>query len=81
MVDRSAVEMMRHAIGWPTRLAARNAYCATKPSMEWSQWTGLVALGLARFGFVINDGTSQYFHVTDRGREYLNELACNEVTK
>lgn len=75
--DKNAVEMMRHAIGQ----GGRNHYCAEKPSMEWSQWCGLVVIGLARFGLVINDGRDQYFHVTDRGREYLNELACDNAAR
>ena len=63
-----AVEMMRHA------LARQNAYCAERHTLEWSAWSGLVVLDLARAGKVINDGRDQYFHVTNRGRGYLAKL-------
>jgi hypothetical protein len=68
--ERKALEMMRHAVGW----LFRNAYCAERTSMEWAQWSGLVTLGLARFGPVINDGRDQYFHVTPMGISYLAKM-------
>jgi hypothetical protein len=72
--ERHGVEMMRHATGW----LHRNAYCAERSSLEWSQWSGLVVLGLARFGAVINDGRDQYFHVTPMGVAYLAKLEAPE---
>jgi hypothetical protein len=68
--EPSAVEMMRHAVGYP----GRNFYCCERHTMEWSQWSGLVNLGLALFGAVINDGQDQYFHVTPEGLAYLKKL-------
>jgi hypothetical protein len=65
--EESAVSMMAHAI----QGGYRNHYCAEVVSPAWSQWCGLVVLGLARYGFRINDGRDQYFHVTDAGRAYV----------
>lgn len=68
--DASAIEMMRHAVSRPHR----NYYCAEVGGPEWSQWEGLVTLGLARAGFKINEQRDQYFHLTAEGRDYLRKL-------
>lgn len=63
-------DMMRHAVGW----LRRNYYCVPTDEPEFSQWTGLVILGLAKPGKLINDGRDQYFHVTTAGLEYLIKM-------
>ena len=68
--------MMRHAVSH----AGRNCYCAGRHTQEWGAWSGLVVLGLAQFGNLINDGCDQYFHVTDAGIEYLRKVGADAMT-
>ena len=75
-VNRTTLEMMRHAVSH----AGRNYYCAERHTQEWGWWSGLVVLGLAQFGNLINDGCNQYFHVTDAGIEYLRKVGADAMT-
>jgi len=75
-VNRTTLEMMRHAVSH----AGRNYYCAPRHTQEWGAWSGLVVLGLAQFGNLINDGCDQYFHVTDAGIEYLRKVGADAMT-
>ena len=75
-VNRTALEMMRHTVSH----AGRNCYCAERLTQEWGAWSGLVVLGLAQFGNLINDGRDQYFHVTDAGIEYLRKVGADAMT-
>ena len=76
-VETSAVEMMRHAIGH----MSRNYYCVEVGGPEWSQWSGLVTLGLAHAGFTINDGRDRNFHLTAEGFAYLEKLGEPKAKK
>ncbi len=64
---------MRHAVGWPKLY--RNNYCAEVGGEAAARWQDLVSAGLARLGYLINDGADRYYHVTDAGMEAMHAAA------
>lgn len=80
-MNKKYLEIIKHALGknypqqYKHRNYYRNFYCTEIEGSEYSLLQEMVKEGLMKEGVKINQDKDQYFHVTEKGVEYINKKA------
>lgn len=69
MTPQEHIDIITHSLGLTnSKKPYRNRYCANSND---TRMTEMVQLGLMEPGHTINEGRSQFFHVTDNGAKLV----------